>query len=33
MYGETDLMDDALDLWNIPPENVSVLKVSYWWGR
>jgi hypothetical protein len=32
-YSENDLMDDALDVWNIPPENVFALKVSYWWGR
>jgi hypothetical protein len=32
-YGETDLLDDAQDLWGIPPENVFALKVSYWWGR
>ena len=33
IYGETDLLDDAQDIWNIPPENVFALKVSYWWGR
>lgn len=33
VYGETDLMDDALELWDVPPENVFALKVSYWWGR
>jgi hypothetical protein len=32
-YGETDLLEDAQDLWSIPPENVFALKVSYWWGR
>jgi hypothetical protein len=32
-YGQTDLLDDARDLWSIPPENVFALKVSYWWGR
>jgi hypothetical protein len=32
-YGETQLLDDAPELWNIPPENVFALKVSYWWGR
>ena len=32
-YGETELLDDAQALWNIPPENVFALKVSYWWGR
>jgi hypothetical protein len=33
VYGETQLLDDAQELWNIPPENVFALKVSYWWGR
>ena len=33
LYGETDLLEDARDIWNIPPENVFALKVSYWWGR
>ena len=32
-YGETELLEDAQALWNIPPENVFALKVSYWWGR
>ena len=32
-YGETQLLNDARDIWNIPPENVFALKVSYWWGR
>ncbi|NNM06333.1 MAG: hypothetical protein HKO65_14675, partial [Gemmatimonadetes bacterium] len=33
LYGETSLMEDARDIWSIPPENVFALKVSYWWGR
>ncbi len=33
LYGETDLLEDARDIWTIPPENVFALKVSYWWGR
>ena len=33
LYGETDLFEDARDIWDIPPENVFALKVSYWWGR
>ena len=32
-YGETRLLDDARELWAIPPENVFAVKVSYWWGR
>ncbi len=32
-YGETRLLEDARDLWTIPPENVFAVKVSYWWGR
>jgi len=31
--GETHLLDDAREIWNIPPENVFAVKVSYWWGR
>ncbi len=32
-YGETQLLDGAQALWNIPPENVFALKVSYWLAR
>jgi hypothetical protein len=32
-YGENSLLDDARELWSIPPENVFAVKVSYWWGR
>jgi hypothetical protein len=32
-YGESGLLEDARDIWSIPPENVFALKVSYWWGR
>ncbi len=30
---DSRLLDDARDVWGIPPENVFALKVSYWWGR
>jgi hypothetical protein len=32
-YGESNLLEDTRDVWNIPPENVFAVKVSYWWGR
>jgi hypothetical protein len=32
-FGDFRLRRDLEALWNIPPENVLALKVSYWWGR
>jgi hypothetical protein len=32
-YGESNLLEDTGDVWDIPPENVFAVKVSYWWGR
>jgi hypothetical protein len=32
-FGEFKFREDLDALWNIPPENVFALKVSYWWGR
>jgi hypothetical protein len=31
--GEFRFRHEVDALWNIPPENVFALKVSYWWGR
>jgi hypothetical protein len=31
--GEFRIGEELDALWNIPPENVFALKVSYWWGR
>jgi hypothetical protein len=31
--GEFQIGEELEALWNIPPENVFALKVSYWWGR
>jgi hypothetical protein len=32
-YGDSRLLEDAREVWDIPPENVFAIKVSYWWGR
>ena len=32
-YDDSRFLDDAADLWRIPPENVFAVKVSYWWGK